>query len=215
MLPINVVFQNLRDFFEPLPQCRTHLGHVSFSIPSARHFLCPAMPQYLAVSIHKVDRQTRLTNSQTADHESWLVRWPLCAPGFIGEQSALYMQTYILISYIHLCTYFMLLFSYISIYMYINVCIYKIYDVYVIYVHICVYIYIYVYIYNRTYIYIIYIFTNIYIYINIDLVCCSIVTFIILCHNVCSPTLLMTKFLTCLTHISFKKFVFQGRLNVS
>ena len=31
-----------------------------------------------------------------------------------------------------------------------------------------------------------------------SLVCCSIVTFIILCHNVCSLMLLMTKFLTCL-----------------
>ena len=28
--------------------------------------------------------------------------------------------------------------------------------------------------------------------------CCSIVTFIILCHNVCSPMLFLTKFLNCL-----------------
>ena len=44
------------------------------------------------------------------------------------------------------------------------------------------------------YIYVIYI----YIYIHFHSVCCSIVTFVILCHNVCSPMLFMTKILTCL-----------------
>ena len=34
--------------------------------------------------------------------------------------------------------------------------------------------------------------------IYVHLVCCSIVTFIILYHNVCFPILFMTKFLTCL-----------------
>ena len=50
-----------------------------------------------------------------------------------------------------------------------------------IYIYICVYIYIY----------------NIYVYI-FHLVSCSIVTFVILCHNVCSPMLFMTQILTCL-----------------
>ena len=60
--------------------------------------------------------------------------------------------------------------------------------------YICIYVYIYTYIYN---IYID-IDIDIDIYIHFHLVCCSIVTFIILCHNVCSPMLFLTKFLTCL-----------------
>ena len=76
--------------------------------------------------------------------------------------------------------------------MYINICIYKIY-IYMIsvYIYVCVNIYIYI----DTYIYIIYIHIYIYIYSSCLL---SIVTFIILCHNICSPMLFMTKFLTCL-----------------
>ena len=35
------------------------------------------------------------------------------------------------------------------------------------------------------------------IYIHFHPVCCCIVTLIIVCHNVCSPMLFMTKFLTC------------------
>ena len=58
------------------------------------------------------------------------------------------------------------------------------------YIYICVCLCIYIYIYNR------YIRIYIYIYIHFHNVYCSIVTFIILCHNACSPMLFMTKFLT-------------------
>ena len=69
-------------------------------------------------------------------------------------------------------------------YVYINICLHDtcIY-IYKYIIYICMYIYIYIYI---------------CIYIHFHLVYCSIVIFIILCHNVCSPMLFMTKFLTCL-----------------
>ena len=75
--------------------------------------------------------------------------------------------------------------------MYINICIYKIY------VYMIMYIYIYVRIYTYIHIYIYIIDTYIYIY-TFSSCLFSIVTFIILCDNVCSPMLFMTKFLTCL-----------------
>ena len=63
----------------------------------------------------------------------------------------------------------------------------------------CVYIHVHnIYICMYTYMYYTYICICIYIYIYIHLICCSIVTLIILCHNVCFPMLFMTKFLTCL-----------------
>ena len=61
-----------------------------------------------------------------------------------------------------------------------------------VHVYICIYTYVCVCVY--TYIYIID--TYVYIYIHFHNVYCSIVAFIILCHNVCSPMLFMTKFLT-------------------
>ena len=46
----------------------------------------PAMPQYLTVS--RLTGLTCLTNSQAATHDSYLMRWYLCALGFRCEQSA-------------------------------------------------------------------------------------------------------------------------------
>ena len=63
-----------------------------------------------------------------------------------------------------------------------------------VHVYICIYTYVCVCVY--TYIYIIDTYVYIYIYIHFHNVYCSIVTFIILCHNACSPMLFMTKFLT-------------------
>ena len=61
------------------------------------------------------------------------------------------------------------------------------------YIYLSIYLSIYLYIYICVYIYI----YNIYVYI-FHLVSCSIVTFVILCHNVCSPMVIMTKILTCI-----------------
>ena len=84
------------------------------------------------------------------------------------------MYTYIPILYIHICRYIYI----ISIYM----------DVMYMYIYICVCIYIYI---LDTY-------KHIYIYAHFHLLCCIIVTCIILYHNVCSPMLFITKFLNCL-----------------
>ena len=87
--------------------------------------------------------------------------------------------------------------------MYIYACICTSIDVYIKHMSICLYdsLSVYIHIIRDTYVYILYIYIDyiIYIYIYIHLVCCSTLTFIILCHNVCSLMLFMTKFLTCLT----------------
>ena len=72
------------------------------------------------------------------------------------------------------------------VYTYTNI-IYRYMDIYL---HYCVYI---IYIYIHIYI-------NMYTCIYFHLFCCRIVTFITLCHNVFSPMLLMTKFLTYLIY---------------
>ena len=126
----------------------------------------------------------------------------------------IYNHVCIYIIYIHIYLYHIYiyaqiftLFPYICMYMYINICIYKTYVYMSIwYMYVCVYIYSF---YTRYIcIYFIYIhryiiYTYIYIYIYIHLACCSILTFIILCHNVCSLMLFKTKFLTCLTEDFF------------
>ena len=77
-------------------------------------------------------------------------------------------------------------------------------QIYLYYFHIyaChVYVYIYIYMCVYIYIYIIDTYKYIYIYAGFHLLCCSIVTFIILYHNVCSSMLFMIKFLNCLNDL--------------
>ena len=80
---------NPRGSILPLPWSRTDLGHISLSSRCIRHFSLPQhAPDFQPYLYTRWTGQTRLTNSQAAVHESWLLRYSLCALGFSCEKSA-------------------------------------------------------------------------------------------------------------------------------
>ena len=80
---------NPRGSILPLPWSRTDLGHISISSHCIRHFsLLQHAPDFQPYLSTRWTGQTRLTNSQAAIHESWLVRYSPCASGLSREKSA-------------------------------------------------------------------------------------------------------------------------------